>query len=99
MLLKGASVLSINHQLGKITLHATSSKEAGLRVRKLADGTLETLERAPGGTWRKATSTLHAKFLKVVLDLLVQHEAAGYYYLNHDVVKCVNRRFSTVKQT
>lgn len=90
--------ITINHRMGKIALHTVATKTAVLRVRKCADGSLETLGRVYGGSWDASSVKAHPSFLAAVREFLTKREDGGYYYIEEQNLAIVNRRFASVKQ-
>lgn len=90
--------VTINHQMGKIVLHTVGSRTAALRVRLTPEGDLETLGRVYGGSWDAGSVTAHARYLEALRAFLVKREDLGYYYIEGDNLKIVNRRFANCKQ-
>lgn len=87
-----------NHQLGKIAYHTVPTRNAVLRLKIAADGSLETMGRALGGAWGEATPTVHPNFLAAMRDYLVSREAIGYFYIEESNLKIVNKRFTNLRQ-
>lgn len=96
---KRDSIVSINHRLGRISLHTAATKLSTIRVRRKDDGFLEVYSRVYGGAWTEGDQGMHDKMREVISTHLLKISANGYYYIDKDNFEVVNRRFNTVKQT